>query len=655
MKNSWLFLALFCLFLIWSKPISPYVSLLLILIGGIYYLRHYRLTLFFLLVLGLCLIRIFQPVHTSMPKDSIVEIQEIKSGYAIAGTGNQKVILYQAKGIGLQDVVALKGDYVPVDSIHNIRMFSFTDWLKRRNIYYQMKVESAVVIKKGSGIRRTLYDKIGSLQDKSTRDFAKLMLYGIHEEDVSFFLTSSGLHISYLFYIIQQLLIQFLSKTMASILCLVGIGSLAYATVLSSSLIRILCFRMTTLCTPSYSAQDRIGISVLLTLMLAPYMAYELALLLPLTFRLSSLFQVQRRSRQLVSFLILIPYQFLYFHMVNPLQLLLFRVYRILYAGLYALCLCVLIFPLSIGVWTVRLLSFLDEMQNLGIVWYYTPALWWLVSWFLHCVALFTHEKWTPVLPLSCLLLYAPYASYLNPFAQVVMIDVGQGDSTLIILPFHQGTMLIDVMGSRYKNVPKDIIVPVLKAKGIHALDTVILTHSDYDHSGGLPELLELMDVKEVIKEKRNDMMLGDLKIPFLLSEYKGKDANDNSIVTYLSIYDTSVLFMGDAGIEAEEQLLKDYPLLKADVLKAGHHGSRTSSSYPFLHQVHPQLALISSGRNNRYGHPHPEPLAIMKQEGIHPLITSHNGAVALYISKYFSYYVSADHEIGLVKYHLPW
>lgn len=655
MKNSWLYSSLVVLTLVWSSFISFYFSLFLLLMAFIYYVRRYTIHPIFFLILGVCAVRILLPLPTTIPKDKIVQIQEIKNGYAIADTGKEQVVLYQAKDIGLQDVISLKGEYIPVDTVHNFRMFTFSQWLNRRKIFYQMKVKSYTLIRKGSGIRRGVYDKVDSIADENTKDFVKGMLYGIHDEDVSFFMTSSGLHISYLFQILQNLLTQFLTTTVASVICLFGIGSLAYATVLSSSLLRILCFRMVSLTCKNCSPADRLGISILITLMLAPYMAYELALLLPLVFRLASLFRRQRISRQLLSLLVLLPFQYLFFHMVNPIQLFLFRVYRPVYAFLYALCLLAVVLPLHITMITDFLVSTLDQLQSIGVVWYYTPQLWWLIAWVLYSIRLLTYEKKTTLMFLFLLLLYAPYASYFNPFAEVLMLDVGQGDCALIILPYHQGTMLIDVMGSRFKNIPKDIIVPVLKAKGIHSIDHVVLTHEDYDHSGGLKELQELVEVKDVITDKRSDMMLNDLHIPFLLSTYKGKDANDSSIVTYFELHDTSVLFMGDAGIAAEEQILKDYPNLQADILKAGHHGSRTSSSPEFLHQVHPSLALISSGRGNRYGHPHPEPLQTMKEEGIHPLITARNGAVSIRISKYFSYYVSADHEIGLLDVHSLW
>jgi len=250
-----------------------------------------------------------------------------------------------------------------------------------------------------------------------------------------------------------------------------------------------------------------------------------------------------------------------------------------------------------------------------------------------------------------CLLfLFAPFASYFDPFGEILMIDVGQGDCTLITLPFHQGTMLIDVMGSRNKNIPADIIVPVLKAKGIHSLDKVIITHDDLDHSGGLKQLQELMEVKEVIDTKKHDTKLHDVNIPFLLDTYQGSDANENSIITFLEVYGLRVLFMGDAGKASEAILMHEYPKLEVDVLKVGHHGSKTASSLSFIHQLRPRIGLISCGRNNRYGHPHKETLENLERERVLPLISAKDGAVSIRFHRYFSFYRTAEQKFGRLK-----
>ena len=116
-----------------------------------------------------------------------------------------------------------------------------------------------------------------------------------------------------------------------------------------------------------------------------------------------------------------------------------------------------------------------------------------------------------------------------------------------------------------------------------------------------------------------------------------------------MQFYDTSILFMGDLGIKGEKELLKQYPKLQADILKVGHHGSSTSSSSVFLHTLHPKLALISAGRNNRYQHPHQNVIENLHKENIHELTTKEKGAVSIKICKYFYFYKTVEQEFGII------
>ena len=145
------------------------------------------------------------------------------------------------------------------------------------------------------------------------------------------------------------------------------------------------------------------------------------------------------------------------------------------------------------------------------------------------------------------------------------MIDVGQGDCTVITLPFHQGVIMIDAMGSLYKDIPKDIILPVLQKRGIHKIDALIVTHEDYDHSGGVEELAKLIPIHKIITEKQKDIDVSGVPFHFLIQDYIGKNANENSIITYFEMYDVGYLFMGDAGYGAEAAILKEYADLKVD------------------------------------------------------------------------------------------
>lgn len=254
---------------------------------------------------------------------------------------------------------------------------------------------------------------------------------------------------------------------------------------------------------------------------------------------------------------------------------------------------------------------------------------------------------------------------------EVTMIDVGQGDSILIQLPFNQGTYLVDTGGTlqfptdEWKErrnsfeVGKDILVPFLKSKGITTIDKLIITHGDMDHAGGAFALLEQIKVKEVVfphtaelspleislfekcKEKRVSVYFasqGDRwragKWEFVVLSPKAKtteDKNNASIVLYAQIGGLKWLFTGDLGVEGEEKLSAAFKNLKVDVLKVGHHGSKTSTGEKLLKKIKPKVALISVGLNNRFGHPHEEVVNRLRKHQVIIYRTDHHGAISYY------------------------
>jgi competence protein ComEC len=255
-----------------------------------------------------------------------------------------------------------------------------------------------------------------------------------------------------------------------------------------------------------------------------------------------------------------------------------------------------------------------------------------------------------------------------SPNGEIVFIDVGQGDSIFIRLPYNKGNYLIDTGGSvgfnqedwRKKrsdfNTGSDIILPFLKSKGIHRIDKLLLTHPDSDHVGSVNELLEGIDVANIFigkgaenkysqkgvlqaAERRNvkistlqqgDSWNKDSNIFYVLNPYQLEaDSNNSSIVIWARIGGLNWLFTGDLGKSAEQDIIKRYPKLRTDVLKAGHHGSKTSSSQEFLDTVKPKAAIISAGKGNRYGHPHEEVMKLLKQRGVLIFRTDLQGGIS--------------------------
>jgi len=221
----------------------------------------------------------------------------------------------------------------------------------------------------------------------------------------------------------------------------------------------------------------------------------------------------------------------------------------------------------------------------------------------------------------------------------IYFIDVGQGESTLIVTPKHK-TILIDGGGNSNYDVGKNILIPYLLDRKITTLDYVIISHFDEDHVGGILPVLEELKVKQVIINKQVEDSENYQKFLTIVKEKKIKiiqvekgnvifiekdlyfdiiwpsknqilenALNNNSIVCKLNYKDFSMLFTGDIENIAEQKILENVNnnLLNADVLKVAHHGSKTSSINEFIEKVKPKIALIGVGKNNKFGHPNNE------------------------------------------------
>ena len=245
---------------------------------------------------------------------------------------------------------------------------------------------------------------------------------------------------------------------------------------------------------------------------------------------------------------------------------------------------------------------------------------------------------------------------YLKPMFNsnnyIYFIDVGQGDSALIVTKNNK-SILIDTGGKEeYKsdswknknhkfNLMNNSIIPFFKSIGIKKLDYLLLSHGDFDHMGEAINLVNNFKVekvifncgefndleKELIKilDKKNikyyscikELNIDNNKLYFLQTKVYDNE-NDNSNVIYTELDGYKFMFMGDASTTTEKEIMNKYNLSHIDVLKVGHHGSRTSSSEEFINEINPKYSIISVGKNNRYGHPNKEVLENLKDTKIY-------------------------------------
>lgn len=247
-------------------------------------------------------------------------------------------------------------------------------------------------------------------------------------------------------------------------------------------------------------------------------------------------------------------------------------------------------------------------------------------------------------------------------FLEVIFFDIGQGDAIFIETP-QRHQILVDggpdskILEKLGENMPF----------WDKSIDLIILTHPERDHMAGLIEVLKKYKIEQIlwtgvlrdtsefkewqrlIKEERARIKIAQAgqKITFstrpnLVDKYievlypfenlegqEFKNSNNTSIVSRLNFNEISFLFTGDAYKSVEKELLKRGIELISDVLKVGHHGSKTSTSEEFLEKVLPEIAVVQVGEN-KYGHPHPEVLEILKNFDIKVLRTNQEGDIKI-------------------------
>lgn len=226
----------------------------------------------------------------------------------------------------------------------------------------------------------------------------------------------------------------------------------------------------------------------------------------------------------------------------------------------------------------------------------------------------------------SCIIICSlPLSAKITSY--ICFINVGQGDC--ILIHNHDVNILIDTGGSLYKDIALKVLIPYFNKHHITRINQVFISHNDYDHNGALTTLKNNIDIDNIIYGSTfYEVKVGDL-IFFNLNQFQiGDEDNINSSVIYLKFIDMIFLFMGDAPKEIEDKIIERFPSLRADIIKLGHHGSNTSSSYTFLKHIAPKEAIISVGVNNIYHHPHSEVIKNLKALNIKIRRTDIEGSI---------------------------
>ena len=388
--------------------------------------------------------------------------------------------------------------------------------------------------------------------------------------------------------------------------------------------------------------------------------------------------------------LVLLPLMIVYFHRLSLASLLLNIVVSVLLAILVVVALLALLMAqMSVGAplfkladaitWLMvhsvdpfsglnfRLPEYSGSAASLYAL-YYLPLLLLVVALSRWRPLARAREKHRFVLPLTMLQLLLIALLVCHPLSSgradgrlhVDFLDVGQGDSALVTMP-DGTTMLVDGGGNIYeatRRIGETVVSEYLWWRGLDAIDYVLVTHADADHIDGLNDVLKNFTVRnaliarapvndpefskfsETLKHTNTPAELlqagdvihfGDVELSVLWPPAGGETStNNDSIVLRLKFAERSILLTGDIEKQAEKSLLDLGQILRADIVKVPHHGSKTSSTEDFVLATIPQFAIISVGRNSMFGHPHKEVVQRWQSHGATVFTTGECGTITV-------------------------
>ena len=606
-------------------------------------LKYNKLFLLFIIILSLIFIKTYKhKIKIDINQKEIYGYVRKVEDNKIELKSKEKIIVYiDNPKVELNDYVLVKGDlyYPKNNTIFNL--FNYKEYLNNKKIYILMNSKSVKVIKKNNNIfykiKNNLYKRINSyksskyikiyvLGDKSSLDNKEVFknLGIIH------LFSLSGLHISLLCFILKKL------KTKNIIIYILLLFFLFLTGFHISTIRAVLSFIFLNINNKyklNISSEDRLIILAYLLLIINPYYIYDLGYIFSFLITYSIIcFKYNNYIKiSFISFVTSIPLLINSNFSINFLSI----IYNIILIPIvsfiiFPLSILSLIIPVDNILYSIanifeKICIFLDSIKILTFSFSKLP----LILIIIYYLVLFSKIRYKFFINIILTIMFYFIGIYIF-IPRVYFIDVGQGDSSLI--RYKNKNILIDTGGSYNKELYKDSI-SFFKSIGVKKIDYLILTHGDFDHMGEAINLVNNFKVekvifncgpyndleKDLIKEKISyGTCINELEEFYFLQTKIYDNENDNSNVIYLELNNYKILFMGDASYKKELDILNEYNISDIDILKVGHHGSKTSSSKEFINEVNPKYSVISVGKNNRYGHPNKEVLENLKYSKIY-------------------------------------
>lgn len=637
------------------------------------------------------------PIKEMVTIISDIQEKEYKKVCTAKIVRNNKKILINIKmaqdipSIKYGDSLYIEGEFKQPEEARNYKGYNYKQYLKTKKIIGTVELEKVKILKSSNGsfihniqkyirdtINGTLTDEEGNLllaillgdKDKLSEDIQE----SFKTSNLSHMLAVSGAHVSYIIlgltYVLQNSII---GKKNGKIVCIIFLLAFMAITNFTPSVTRACIMAILTLLSSIiYRKSDvytNISVAALITLIFNPYSLLDLGFQLSYGGTIGIIIFIKRiqekksnskvinyiKQMALVSIyanIIIIPIMMYHFNTVS-FTFIISNIMAspilgiIVITGFLFIIASITVKPLTrlIAIFIKPILSILIKISqicsklpfsNILVV---TPYMFNVISYYaiiLYCIKSKKNNKCKIIICLLIVLILINFIIYIFPQKlRIFFIDVGQGDSTLIITP-DKKTVLVDGGGSDSFDVGEKVLLPYLLDRRILKVDYVLISHFDTDHCGGILTIMEKVKVKNIIiseqaehsenyerfkklmihkkirliEVKKGDKIkigrYSEFKILFPTSRLLSENPlNNNSIVAQFNYNNFKMLFTGDIEKLAEQQILKtEKAEIRADILKVAHHGSKTSSIPEFIKAVKPKIALIGVGKNNTFGHP---------------------------------------------------
>ena len=590
---------------------------------------------------------------------TVIDIKKKDNKLSLLIKSKEKIIVnYYYKNEKEKEIIKIKyHDYIKIDGemknpTNNtvFNTFNYKDYLKHKNIYYIFNAKKISVIKSNKNLLYEIKNIISDRIDicKKSGSYIRLFVLGdknyldneiydtFKNMNIMHLITVSSIHISIIISFLNRI---FKKKKIIIILLLL----FSFLSNYQISVLKSVLYYIFKIINKEFNLKIKNMNLLLLTisilLIINPLYIYNIGFIFSslitfsiLYFKYLYVYNEIKNSiivsfiANIVSFPIIIN-NYYSFNIASIIFSLLFSSY-VTYI-LFPLSFITLLFPIFDNIYYILISIFEKTCTFIDFPFFNIPfsKIDIILIFIYYSIIFCKNERIKIIIPMMILLFY--FNGYYVFNTRIYYIDVKQGDSALIRI--NNKNILIDTGGSINNNIIENNI-SFFKSIGVKKINYLILSHGDYDHMGEAINLVNNFKVEKVIfncgpyneLEKELIDVLNKKKIEYyscikelnidknklyFLQTKEYDNENDNSNVIYTELNGYRFMFMGDSSTTTEKEILDKYNLLDIDVLKVGHHGSKTSSSKEFIDNIKPTYSIISVGKNNRYGHPNKEVL----------------------------------------------